>query len=114
MWISAALAQAYTEGGAGKQGIYTQTNNCFGIMAGPKWNGRVYKTKDGRCFRSYRTMEESVLDYILLIQNQYTGALQTTSPEDYLNYLLSRNYGESWMLKQWCSIIYAFNLKQYD
>jgi flagellum-specific peptidoglycan hydrolase FlgJ len=140
MWISAAMAQAYTEGGAGKdQGVYARTNNCFGITAGPGWSGYVYARNTGRVykdystavrygetsrtyggggpnlFRAYKNMEDSVKDYVNLISTTgYSGALNTNSPEEYLQYLLNRRYGEQYMYYTWTSLIQQFNLKQYD
>lgn len=130
MWTSAVMAQAYTEGGAGKSGIYTRTNNMFGIMAGPNWGGYVYSRSTGLVyknystarvygatglFRAYSTMEESVIDYMNLIQSEYyEGALKTESPQQYLLYLLNRNYGENYMINTWIQVINKFNLTQYD
>ena len=130
LWISAALAQAYTEGGAGKVGIYTKTNNCFGITAGPNWTGRVYARGTGQTydnwalakasratglyFRVYSSMEESVVDYIALISTKYPNALNTISPQLYLYSLVLSGYGEKATYNMWCSVIKQFNLIQYD
>lgn len=140
MWKSAVMAQAYTEGGAGKdRGVYARTNNCFGITAGPGWTGYVYARNTGRVykdyatamrygesqrtyggggpnlFRAYDSIESSVKDYIILISTtSYAGALETNSPERYLQYLLNRRYGEQYMYYTWTSLIHKFNLKQYD
>ena len=130
MWISAVMAQAYTEGGAGKSGIYTRTNNCFGIMAGPSWEGYVYARSHGLVFKDYSTakkygayglfrayenVEASVKDYVSLIQDgRYSHALNTTSPYAYLSALLTNGYGESHMINTWTQVINKFNLTQYD
>lgn len=130
MWISAAMAQAYTEGGAGKFGIYTRTNNCFGIMAGYSWDGYVYARSHGvvfkdystakrygayGLFRAYESVEDSVRDYITLIQNKrYSSALNAQSSYYYLSILLANGYGENHMIDTWMQIIDKFNLTQYD
>jgi cell division protein FtsL len=130
MWLSAAMAQAYTEGGAGKSGIYTRTNNCFGMMAGPNWDGYVYARSHGLVFkdyatakrygasglfRAYRNIEESVKDYVELIQNErYASALSTSTPSSYLSVLLANGYGERHMINTWTQVINKFNLTQYD
>lgn len=130
MVLSAALAQSYTEGGSGKQGVYTKTNNCFGIRAGSNWNGYVYArstglvyinystavTMGGRdLFRAYNSIEESVIDYVKLIQSEkYQNALTYTTANGYLSYLLSRNYGESYMLYTWLSVIHRYDLDTYN
>lgn len=132
MWISAVLAQAYTEGGAGRYGIYARTNNCFGVTAGNSWAGRVFYGPTGQyygnvaaarragagamLFRVYDNIENSVIDYVRLIENSgYRGALDAASPEEYLSYLLKRGYGEYQMLYTWRSLIYGgTQLKTYD
>ena len=119
-----------TEGGAGKSGIYTRTNNCFGIMAGPSWEGYVYSRSHGMVFKDYSTakrygasglfrvynnIEESVADYVNLIQNgKYASALTTSNPSSYLLVLLANGYGESHMINTWTQVINKFNLTQYD
>lgn len=130
LWISAALAQAYTEGGAGKSGVYIKSNNLFGIKAGT-WDGYVYARSNGKVylnrqyarldgatdlFRAYVTMEESVIDYIKLIQvsSGYSHALSAQSPSEYLGILVKYNYGNSYMLSTWKSVMKIYNLYQYD
>lgn len=130
MFYSAALAMSYTEGGAGKKGVYTRTNNCFGIRAGNGWDGYVYARSTGQVykdyatsqkygatdlFRAYNSMEDSVKDYIRLISgSRYYGALETDSPKEYLRYVLSKGYGESGLLDMWIGVINNYNLTQYD
>lgn len=139
MWISAAMAQAYTEGGAGKNNsIYSRTNNCFGITAGPGWAGYVYSRNTGRVyknyevaknygeknqsrgggpnlFRAYHCMEDSVKDYVELICSEYyAGALDIDSPEAYLQYLVNRNYGGQSMYYVWINVMNRFKLKEFE
>lgn len=125
--LAAMLAQAYTEGGAGKQGVYRMSNNLFGIRAGANWNGFVYardlkKTfvdysaavahggKD--LFRAYDSISESMEDYIRLIKGSdlYKGALGK-SAKGYLKHLTKHGYGETAMVKIWLNVIKIFKLK---
>lgn len=129
--VSAAAAMSYTEGGAGKQGVYKQTNNCFGITAGPTWTGYVYDRtakvvyKDyetakkygagSDLFRAYNSMEESVKDYISLVTgNYYKDCLTTDCPEEYLMSLLEKGYGEAHSYSVWLAVMHMYNLKDYD
>lgn len=131
MQISAAAAMSYTEGGAGKQGVYKQTNNCFGIKAGPSWKGFVYDRttqvvyKDyetakkygagNDLFRAYSTMEESVKDYINLISiDRYRECLTAETPENYLIHLLNNGYGEKTSYSVWLYVINIYDLESYD
>lgn len=130
MWLSAASAMAYTEGGAGKMGVYRSTNNCFGIRAYSSWKGYVYSRSTGLvykdyqtamkygatdCFRAYDSMEDSVIDYIKLISGSYYGkALETSSPKEYLSYILSRGYGESGLLSMWLGVMDIYDLDRLD
>ena len=130
MHISAAMAMSYTEGGAGKKGLYRSTNNCFGIRATPSWGGYVYARSNGKVykdyetakrygasdfFRAYESMEDSVLDYINLMKSKsYIGALSTKTPKAYLQYVLSKGYGESSLLSMWLGVIEHYDLTQYD
>lgn len=130
MFYSAASAMAYTEGGAGKQGIYTATNNCFGIRAYSSWDGYVYARSTGKVYKDYQTamkygasdffraydsMEDSVKDYIKLISsNYYCAALETETPADYLAYVLSKGYGEAELHSMWLGVINIYDLTQYD
>lgn len=127
--ISAMLAQAYTEGGAGKTGIYTKSNNLFGITAG-SWKGYVYSRETGLCydsvksamsngcydlFRVYTNIEESIYDYIKLIttsQNYKKGLWKNS--EEYLKNLVNYNYGEFCMLDVWIELIHNFDFSQYE
>lgn len=130
MFISAASAMAYTEGGAGKEGVYTYTNNCFGIRAYSSWDGYVYARSTGKVykdfdtavsygasdfFRAYNSMEESVVDYIKLISGNYYGeALETNSPAEYFSYVLSKGYGEPELYEMWLGVMDIYDLAQYD
>lgn len=132
MWISAALAQAYTEGGAGKDngGVYSKTNNCFGIMAGPNWDGFVYSRTSGKVYKNYETakkhgasdlfraylnMEESVKDYVDLIQtDRYKKALQQNSYKNYLKTIIDAGYCEDHIYNTWINVIKIFKLTKYD
>lgn len=130
MFYSAASAMAYTEGGAGKKGVYTATNNCFGIRAYSSWGGYVYARSTGKVykdyetakkygasdfFRAYDSMEDSVKDYIKLISgNYYCAALEAETPSDYLAYVLSKGYGEAELHSMWLGVINIYDLTQYD
>ena len=126
--LEALLAQAYTEGGAGKQGVYRMSNNLFGIRAGRIWDGYVYSRDLGKTFisfdaackaggrdlfRAYEDMEESVNDYIKLIRNSnlYRGALGK-SAKRYLKHLVEHGYGSEDMVDVWMSVIKTFKLKK--
>lgn len=130
VWYSAALAQAYTEGGAGKTGVYVNTNNLFGMRAGANWDGYVYSrstqtvyksyevakkfgAKD--LFRAYGSHQQSIRDYLKLVQrDSYKSALSTKSPRAYLKELLKNGYGTSSMLNTWVTVINMFDLTSYD
>lgn len=128
--ISAGCAMAYTEGGAGKYGIYVKTNNCFGIMATPGWDGWVYSRTTGLVyrnftiatrygakglFRAYPTIEESVVDYINLIMGEHYNAVLTMDNDaDYFNYVLHQGYGETHMVYTWLSLVNMYDLTQYN
>lgn len=126
--LEALLAQAYTEGGAGKKGVYRMSNNLFGIRAGRNWDGYVYSRDLGKTFinfnaafeaggkdlfRAYEDMEESVNDYITLIRNSYLyrGALGK-SAKRYLKHLVEHGYGSEDMVDVWMNVIKIFNLKK--
>lgn len=130
VWCSAVLAQAYTEGGAGKTGVYTNTNNLFGMMASSTWDGYVYSRstkivyesyevakKHGAkdLFRAYGSINESIRDYLKLVQrDNYKSALSAKSPRAYLKELLKNGYGTSSMLNTWVTVINMFDLTTYD
>ena len=130
MFYSAASAMAYTEGGSGKSGVYTATNNCFGIRAYSSWDGYVYARSTGKVYKDYQTavqcgasdffraydsMEDSVKDYIKLISGDYyCAALETETPADYLAYVLSKGYGEAELHNMWLGVINIYDLTQYD
>lgn len=130
MYLSAASAMAYTEGGSGKKGIYRSTNNCFGIRAVPSWEGYVYSRSTGKVYKDYETsqkygakdlfkaydnMEESVRDYVDLISGDYYNkALTKNSPKEYLKYILDKGYGESTLLNMWLGVINIYDLQQFD
>lgn len=125
--LEAMLAQAYTEGGAGKRGVYTMSNNLFGIRAGANWKGYVYarnlkKTfvnyETARAFggedlfRAYPNIAESIKDYINLIRTSelYKGALHK-SAKKYLKYITKRGYGDESMVSVWLNVIKIYKLK---
>ena len=125
--LPAILAQAYTEGGAGKRGVYRSTNNCFGVRAGPAHKGPVYARDRARVyasysaaraagatdlFRAYTSIQESVDDYISLILTSplYKKALDTPTPKKYLQRLTAAGYGNPDMVSTWVYIIKLFNL----
>lgn len=130
MYFSAASAMAYTEGGAGKKGIYRSTNNCFGIRASSSWEGYVYARSTGKVYKNYETarkyggsdffraydsMEESVKDYVNLITGDYyKEALNKSSPKEYLRYIINKGYGESSLFNMWLGVIDIYNLQQFD
>ena len=128
---SVACAMAYTEGGAGRSGVYTKTNNCFGIKATPTWEGLVYSRVQGEIYISYKEarshgssadlfrvyvdIESSVKDYISLISGDYyCEALSATTTEEYISILLGKGYGSPYMKNVWTQIIRRFNLERYD
>lgn len=128
--VSAALAQAYTEGGAGKYGVYTVTNNLFGIMATPEWSGWVYGKENGRVYWSYKSavytgnktifkaysdIHESIQDYLELVSTniRYSKALFQSS-YIYLSELVKNGYGEQHMYQVWMTIIEQYELEKYD
>lgn len=125
--LEAMLAQAYTEGGAGKQGVYKKSNNLFGIRAGRSWYGYVYArdlkqtfssfesafAAGGRdLFRAYDDMTDSIKDYLHLIHTSalYRGALGK-SPKRYLKHLVEHGYGDPAMVDVWLNIIKIYHLK---
>lgn len=129
--ISAGVAMAYTEGGAGKAGVYTRTNNCFGIRAYSNWDGYVYSRTTGKVykdwetayrygdvddtFRAYDCMEDSVKDYCELISgDHYNHCFTMESNEAYLRYILSQGYGEAHLADTWLYLIRLYDLEQYD
>ena len=130
MRISAGCAMAYTEGGSGKQGVYTATNNCFGIRATPKWDGWVYARNHGKVYKDYQTavanggadffcayptMEESVMHYVRLISGgYYNHAFTYDNDHDYLAYILSKGYGEESLLNTWLALIRMYDTTKYN
>lgn len=128
--IGCGCAMAYTEGGAGKQGIYPQTNNCFGIRANPGWNGWVFSRstqtvyKDYKTavnygatdfFRAYPSMEDSVKDYVFHMSNElYNKALTMDNDADYLYHIVNQGYGPKHLANDWLWLIDYYNLNQYN
>ena len=125
----AMLAMSYTEGGAGKTGVYVSTNNMFGITASGGWEGMIFARSDKRVyasyddavsagasgfFRVYEDMESSVSDYINLITLSpgYSSFLNTDA-STFLHGILSLGYGEEGMGKVWLSLINEQNLTKY-
>ena len=130
MLISAAAAMSYTEGGAGKMGVYTRTNNCFGIRAYASWDGYVYARSTGLVYKDYQTaikygasdffraydsMEESVADYVRLMPGDYyCEVLNAVTPDEYFAYVLSKGYGEKELHSMWMYVVHLYNLSDYD
>ena len=128
--ISAGCAMAYTEGGSGKKGLYTLTNNCFGIKAYSNWTGHVYSRSTGKVykdyqtakaygaeglFRAYNSMEESVVDYIeLMTHSYYDEVLNVSSDAEYFNYVLQKGYGEFELYSTWLYVVDLYDLTQYN
>lgn len=125
--LEAMLAQAYTEGGAGKQGVYRMSNNLFGIRAGANWDGYVYSrdlkklftdfrsavAAGGRdLFRAYDDIEDSINDYVALVHSSalYKGALGK-STKRYLKHLVEHGYGSEDMVDVWLNVIKIYRLK---
>ena len=125
--LAAMFAQAYTEGGAGKSGVYCMSNNLFGLKAGANWSGMVYardlkktfinyqtaiKAGAKDLFRAYASMSESIDDYIQLIKtsNLYKGALGKSNKR-YLQHLVKHGYGSEYMVDVWMNIISLYHLK---
>lgn len=135
----AMLAQARTEGGAGRDGKYAITNNLFGIAvaAESEWNGLVcgkvndtnyifinYEeaTKAGATnkYKAYHNIEESITDYINIITNgdRYKDLLPIINgnPEKYLRGLGIKGYcGDLWEsdVNRWIQIINTYNLREF-
>lgn len=124
--LAAMLAQAYTEGGCGKQGAYRHSNNLFGIRAGGNWDGMVYARDLGKTFidyqsarkaggtdlfRAYECIRDSIQDYIDLITTSdlYSGALNR-STKQYLKYLVRHGYGSDYMVDTWMYLIKLYKL----
>lgn len=78
--------------------------NLFGIKAGQSWSGQqtVHPTheiynqqivRERSAFRSYGSLEESFDDYVALIQQRYSGALDVgTNPSAYMQTLAQNGY----------------------
>lgn len=128
--ISVGCAMAYTEGGSGKYGVYTLTNNCFGIRATSRWDGWVFARNHDVVYKDYATavanggadffcayptMEDSVKHYCsLMAGKRYSGAFAYDNDEDYIAYILSHGYGEARLARSWLSIIAKYNTTQYN
>lgn len=65
------LAQGILESGAGQSSLTRQSNNHFGIKAGSRWSGPVYRAWDDEPqksrFRSYASAAESYRDHARLL-----------------------------------------------
>lgn len=65
------LAQGILESGAGTSRLTRESNNHFGIKAGPKWGGRVHLAWDDETqksrFRCYDSAAESFSDHARLL-----------------------------------------------
>lgn len=129
--LECLLAMAFTEGGAGTDGVYTKTNNLFGLGATSKWQGLVYDRNkgilykdyetacafgfDGMLFRAYSTIEESIKDYVSIMQSdQYKEVLNITSNHSYLKSLYSNGYCSNYSsVTEWLYIIKRFDLQNF-
>ncbi len=127
--ISAAATMSYTEGGSGKAGVYTVTNNCFGIRAYSSWKGYVYARSTGKVykdyetakaygasdfFRAYDSMEDSVKDYInLMCGDYYKDVLTVSSPDEYFAFVLSKGYGEAELYDMWLSVLNLYKINEW-
>lgn len=128
--IGLGCAMAYTEGGAGKQGVYIRTNNCFGIRATKSWSGwvfsrstqTVYKDYETAVaygatdfFRAYPTMEDSVKDYIRHMKNNRYGKVLTIDNDyDAAHHIVNQGYGPEHLADDWVWLVKYYNLTQYD
>jgi hypothetical protein len=128
--ISIGCAMAYTEGGAGKNGVYTRANNCFGIRATKGWSGWVFarstqtvykdyatavKYGSSDFFRAYPTMEDSVKDYIRHMQNsRYGKVLTITNDYDYAHYIINQGYGPEHLADDWVWLVKYYDLSKYN
>lgn len=125
---SPVVAQAILESGWGKSVLAAKHNNFFGIKAGKSWKGSVYNgaTKEEyspgqltditACFRSYPMMEESVIDYYLVIsQPRYKALKVCTDPEVYLTEIVKAGYTTASTYVSDCMrIINSYGLRQFD
>lgn len=128
---SVVLAHCYSESGAGGYfgGLYTVTNNCFGIRAFSTWDGYVFCRDNGKVyanyeyaarhgddlFRAYDSIEASLDDYIRVVSNPlYEPARNAATPEETLRLLAACGYYEPAYCDTIISIMHRFNLKQYD
>jgi uncharacterized FlgJ-related protein len=129
--LECLLVMAFTEGGASTDGVYTKTNNLFGLGATDKWKGLVYDRKkgvlykdyatarsfgfSGMLFRAYPSIEDSIKDYISVMQsNRYEEVLNTTSNQSYLKSLYSNGYCNNYnSVSEWLYLIKRFDLKNF-
>ncbi len=128
---SVVLAHCYSESGAGGYfgGLYTVTNNCFGIRAFSTWDGYVFCRDNGKVyvnyecaarhgndlFRAYDSIEASLDDYIRVVSNPlYEPARNAATPEEALRLLAACGYYEPAYCDTIISIMHRFNLKQHD
>jgi hypothetical protein len=60
-------------------------------------------------------MEDSVKDYISIINSDYyVGALSTDSPDEYLEYVVNKGYANESALSMWLGVIDIYDLKTLD
>lgn len=130
--LECLLAMAFTEGGVSTDGIYTKTNNLFGMGASSTWKGLVYDRKKGilyqnyetalhhgfskgSLFRAYPNIEESIKDYIaVMLSDRYEEVLNTTSNHSYLKSLYNNGYCNYYSsVEKWLYIIKRFDLKNF-
>ena len=135
LYPSVTIAQAIHESGWGTSKKMVAANALFGIKVGSgtkfggSWHGEAYKTGtteyyDGKTatritdyFRQYRTIEDSVCDYMDMLCNskRYKAALSCRTPRESIEgiiaggYATGPNYANSIM-----KLIDTYGLTKYD
>ena len=84
---SITLAQGILESGAGTSGLTRNGNNHFGVKAGSRWKGNIYKAWDDEPvqskFRIYSSAEESYEDHAKVLKGKRYQSLYSYSVYDY-------------------------------
>lgn len=128
--LEALVIMAFTEGGAGIDGVYRNTNNLFGMKASENWKGLVFDRGAGKlyqsyevarqngaaktnCFRAYTSIEESIKDHITVIETKFTAALSQTSLKGYFTILYKNKYCKEGNVSAWLSLINQFKLTSW-
>lgn len=125
---SVGIAQAALETGWGKK-IIAGANNAFGIKAmgatTPYWDGSFVEAtgwEEGEAprlmkWRKYRTLDDSVKDYVyLLTQNKlYAAAMTKPTPETQIQAIKDSGYASGAnYVRSVVSIINDYDLKSLD